>query len=193
MHALSVRQPYAEAIASGAKRREFRSWAPRIIVGSDLLVVASRTPGPGYGGEPQGVAICVVRVAKITGTEGDYAWHLENPRRVVAWPIKGSAALFRVPDGDILFATEHPTIARVVLAAEGDRVRIARDSERFSPRAKTPRAKPSPYTFGIGDRVLRGEGASTPAAARKRARELVTERGAEITIFRDGLAIGGES
>lgn len=190
MHALSVRQPYAEAIASGAKRREFRTWARNIIVGQDLLIVASRMPGPGYDGEPQGVAICVVRVVKITGSDGAYAWHLENPRRVVALPIKGSASLFRVAKADVMLTTEHPEMARLGRTRDFQAAVATINQIVKTPRAKV---KPSPYTFGIGDRVLRGEGAATPAEARKRARELVTERGAEITIFRDGLAIGGES
>ena len=65
MHAVSVKQPYAEAIASGAKPREYRTWAPGTIVGKDLLIVASRTPANGYAGEQEGVAICVVHVNKV--------------------------------------------------------------------------------------------------------------------------------
>lgn len=174
MYALSVKQPFAEAIASGEKRYEYRTWAPRTIEGRDLLIVASKTPGPGYAGEPTGVAICVVRVVRIGGAPQGYAWHLESPRRVEPEPIKGSAALFTVADDRIRY-----------VAARGDveTKRAARATER---------AKEGPYTFEIDDRKVRGESRATPAAARKRAAELANEKGRAVWICRDGHAIACE-
>lgn len=109
MHAVSVKQPYAEAIASGEKPREFRTWAPRKLVGKDLLIVASRTPGNGYAGEPQGVAICVVLVTKIEETSDGFAWCLGNPRRVGPLPVKGYAALYKIDEASLTFVAGAPS------------------------------------------------------------------------------------
>jgi hypothetical protein len=181
MHALSVRQPYAESIAEGWKNREYRTWAPNVIVGRDLLIVASKTPGDDYAGEPQGVAICIVRVTKITGSEGDYAWHLDNARRVAPTPIKGCAALWIVPDEKIV------TVPGALIVP-----RHGAHKATIVPARRGPRTTSGPYTFSIEDDAIRGASAKTPDAARALARELAAKHGTTITIFRDGLAIGGE-
>jgi len=56
-------------------------------------------------------------------------------------------------------------------------------------RRVTPARRSFPYRFAVGDRAIRGEGATTPAAARARATELAVQRGVPIAILRDGLAI----
>ncbi len=106
MHALSVKQPYAERIASGEKRAEFRTWQRPIVVGRDLLIVASRTIAPGYAGEPCGVAICVVHVdAIVPDARHGFAWRLSNPRRVAPVAMRGFASLFRANDEAIRYVT----------------------------------------------------------------------------------------
>lgn len=183
MHALSVKQPYAEAIASGAKVREYRTWAPRSIVGNDLLIVAPQTPGPGYADEPRGVAVCVVRVTKIVETRSGYAWCLEEPRRVAPLPVKGYAALYKVDDASLTFdAGGRP------LRGPASRAKAPAKKKHAAPAAK-PRAKRGPYSFAIGDRTIRGERATTPAKARARAAALAKQHGCTITILRDGLAV----
>ena len=171
MHALSVKQPYAEWIASGEKKIEYRTWRAPRIVGKDLLIVASKSPGEGYDGEALGVAICVVRVAGMRGGDGDWEWDLTNPRRVDPVAVRGFAALYTVADDQVVY----------------------RKSPRLTPTAGARAARQvGPYTFSIGDRGIRGERAKTPAAARKRARELAGEHGTTITISRDGIAVSGE-
>jgi hypothetical protein len=124
-----------------------------------------------------------VRVARITGEDGAYAWHVEAPRRVQPTPIKGSAALFYVPDTEIRYVT---------LTLPNDALQNDLRATMKRSLAARERATRHPYTFSIGDRALRGESAATSTAARKRAGELVSQHGTQITILRDGLAIGGE-
>lgn len=168
--ALSVSQPFAERLASGIKRYESRTWRAPSLVGRDLLIVAPQSvvASAGYRGEPRGVAVCVVRVVRMSGSKGDWRWHVTDPRRVQPRPVRGRQALFKVPDKTIVFAK----------AAPSDKPRDA--------------VMVGPYTFSIGDRDLRGYRAKTPAAARALARELAAERGTTITISRDGIAISGE-
>ena len=88
MLALSVKQPWAELIACGKKKKEFRTWS-RACFG-ELLIVASKSvnaediadEGLDVASLVFGRAVCVVDFYKVTGDEGDYAWHLRNPRRV---------------------------------------------------------------------------------------------------------------
>lgn len=110
MRALSIKQPWAELIALGRKRIEFRSW--KVDFREPLLVVAStgrqddkcRENGLDPATLPYGKAVCVVDLVDVTGGEaGDYEWHLSNPRRVANVAIKGSAAVFNVPDAKIRY------------------------------------------------------------------------------------------
>jgi hypothetical protein len=104
MLALSVKQPWAELIASGKKKKEFRTWS-RACFG-ELLIVASKSvnaediadEGLDVGSLVFGRAVCVVDFYKVTGDDGDYAWHLRNPRRVEPVEVRGSASLYHVPD-----------------------------------------------------------------------------------------------
>ena len=104
MRALSIRQPWAELIARGKKKEERRTWA-RDFRG-DLLVVASRAreddlcreSGLAPGDVMYGQALCVVDFWKVTGEEGDYAWHFRNVRPVKPFDVKGFASIFHVDD-----------------------------------------------------------------------------------------------
>jgi hypothetical protein len=109
VYALSVKQPWAELIARCEKRIEYRSW--RTSHRGDLLIVASKSPDEdGFADfdlEPSevvyGAAVCVVEVVKVTGSAGDFAWHLRKPRRVKPVPLRGFAALYTVPEAKIVF------------------------------------------------------------------------------------------
>lgn len=111
MRALSVKQPYAELIARGVKTKEYRTWS-RDFRG-DLLIVASKSPSDAgfddFDGDPAdlvyGAAACVVDFWKVTGDEGDYAWHLRNPRRVEPVKITGYASIYNVDDALVRYST----------------------------------------------------------------------------------------
>lgn len=177
MRSISIKQPHAEAIASGRKSVEYRTWRAPCLVGGDLLIVAPKAVMAGYSGEPTGVAVCVVRVVRMGGTDGDREWHFTDPRRVKPRPVRGRQALFRVPDQTITF---------VKAVKEPSGSRAARDKSRGRV------AMVGPYTFSIGDRDIRGQSAKTPEAARALARELAAKYGTTITISRDGIAVSGE-
>lgn len=104
MRALSVKQPWAELIARGKKKKEFRTWTRKCF--GELLIVASKSPNADDIAEQKmdasslvfGRAVCIVDFYKVTGDEDDYAWHLRNPRRVEPIAVKGSASLYHVAD-----------------------------------------------------------------------------------------------
>ncbi len=104
MRALSVKQPWAELIALGKKKIEFRTWQ-RDFRG-DLLIVASKSRQDDEceeeGLDPTklvyGAAVCVVDFWQVTGSDGDYEWHLRTPRRVEPFPVKGYASIYNVDD-----------------------------------------------------------------------------------------------
>lgn len=103
VYALSVRQPYAEQIASGRKLVELRGYGPECLLGRELLVVASATTEPGGEGLPTSRAVALVKVARLSEVlmldplNTAHAWHLTNVRRVTSGHIRGSAALYKVP------------------------------------------------------------------------------------------------
>ena len=110
MLALSVKQPFAEMIASGKKKKEYRTWSCSCF--GDLLIVASKTlhvAAPRFARQYDrhalvfGKAVCVVELYKVTGSDGDYAWHLRNPRRVEPVDVRGCASLYHVLDERIRF------------------------------------------------------------------------------------------
>lgn len=122
MKTLSVRQPYAEWIASGKKKIEYRGWRTPHEPGEDLLIVASSNRNADdisarerasfatredlERAYPRSVAVCVVDLVKITGSrEEGYEWHLRNARRVVPFFVKGKIFTFDTPDRLIRLAT----------------------------------------------------------------------------------------
>lgn len=104
MRALSVRQPWAELLAAGKKKVEYRTW--KVAFRGDLLIVASASrhddacedEGLDPAALAYGAAVCVVELWKVTGADGDYAWHVRNPRRVEPVRVKGYASIYRVDD-----------------------------------------------------------------------------------------------
>ena len=90
--ALSVHQPWADQIASGAKTTEYRSWATRHR--GPLLICATQRPCAGH---LTGVAICLVDVTGCTQDEdGTWLWHLANPRPVPNFPVRGKQRTYPV-------------------------------------------------------------------------------------------------
>jgi hypothetical protein len=116
MKTLSVRQPYAEWIASGKKKIEYRGWRTPHEPGEDLLIVASSNrnaediPDRVLADKaelervyPRSVAICVVSLVRIEGERYDYQWILRNPRRVQPFHVKGKIFTFDTHDRLIRF------------------------------------------------------------------------------------------
>lgn len=124
MKALSVRQPWAELIASGAKTFEVRTWQTQYR--GPLLICASKIPSkisnydlfhrnlglpPTIKDLMYGSAICTVDLVDIRSGDGcmhdaakaccdfrktDWLWVLENVKRVNPFPVTGRLSLFEV-------------------------------------------------------------------------------------------------
>lgn len=109
MKALSVKQPYADWIASGRKTIEVRSWPTQHR--GDLLIVSSKKPASGTRGGDHllGHAICVVKLVDcrpmIQGDENRaccelfenvWAWELEDVRKILPFVVNGKLRLYEV-------------------------------------------------------------------------------------------------
>jgi len=121
MKAITVPQPFAFEIMSGAKTIEVKDWdsAHR----GDLLICSSRKPA--FSKEEMdemedeygciflyGQALCVVRLTDVRPMlKGDeekalidridpeaYSWIVEGPRLVVPFPVKSQTGLFEIED-----------------------------------------------------------------------------------------------
>jgi hypothetical protein len=103
MKALSVKQPWANLIASGEKTIETRTWATDYR--GELLIVSSRKPPI----EPAGHAVAVATVidcrrmtkadeaaARCRVYPGAYSWVLANVQRIKPFPVKGQLGIFEV-------------------------------------------------------------------------------------------------
>jgi hypothetical protein len=106
MKALSVRQPWANLIASGAKTIETRTW-PTSYRGP-LLIVSSKTPKV----EPAGCAVAIADLvdcrpmttadepaAQCEWYERAYAWVLDDIRPVKPVPVRGALGIYEAPNG----------------------------------------------------------------------------------------------
>lgn len=121
MKCLSVRQPYAYEIMIGEKTIEYRTWQVNHR-GPLLIVAASQSDDPSAKDKdgrplPKGVMVCVVDLYDITKDEdGEFEWHLRNPRPVYPKPIKGRLGLFEVDDGSIEYidTAQQPASSPVV-------------------------------------------------------------------------------
>ncbi len=89
MRALSVRQPFAELILTGDKTIEYRS--RRTHIRGEVFVYACKAPADAdcfaeAGFElkelSRGVLIGTVEIVDCTGEDGDFEWHLANPKRL---------------------------------------------------------------------------------------------------------------
>lgn len=103
MKALSVRQPWANMIASGEKTIETRTWATKHR--GELLIVSTKRPQI----EPAGFAVAVVEIVECRPMdESDwqvaccdpypnaFGWILTDVRRIDPFPVKGSLGLYNV-------------------------------------------------------------------------------------------------
>ena len=116
--ALSVKQPYAEYIASGVKGIEVRSKPTKYR--GEILICASRDgktsdDAPGYGCTLAFVELYDCKPlseltddewnraklsgdlrAKLQSKGSGWAWFLRNPRRVIEFPVKGQLGIFNL-------------------------------------------------------------------------------------------------
>jgi len=103
MKALSIKQPWANMIASGKKTIETRTW--RTNYRGPLLIVSSRTPRI----EPAGYALAVAELIDCRPMTKDdeekaccqiypraQAWVLTNIRRIDPFPVNGKLGLYDV-------------------------------------------------------------------------------------------------
>jgi hypothetical protein len=130
--ALSVKQPWANLIASGEKTIETRVWATDFR--GDILIVSSKQPRI----EPAGCAVAVVELtecrpmtlsdeaaARCPIYDDAVAWVLGNIRAIEPFPVRGQLGLFEVsippeavrflPYGTVqqtLFSDLHPSRSR---------------------------------------------------------------------------------
>ena len=104
MKALSVKQPWANLIASGRKTIETRTWTTTYR--GSLLIVSSKRPNI----SPAGSAVAVVELVDCRRmTKADEAaaccavypnavsWVMEDIRRVRPFPVKGALGVFDCP------------------------------------------------------------------------------------------------
>lgn len=103
MKALSVKQPWANLIASGKKTIEIRT--RRTNYRGKLLIVSSMRPKT----EPAGQALAIVELVDcrpLTRSDREaschshvrraFAWVLENARPITPWPVKGRLGIYEV-------------------------------------------------------------------------------------------------
>lgn len=104
MKALSVKQPWANLIAAGAKTIETRTWATDYR--GELLIVSSRKPPI----EPAGCAVAIANLVDsrpMTREDENaaccelypraVAWVLKDVRPVSPFPIRGQLGIYEVP------------------------------------------------------------------------------------------------
>jgi len=103
MKALSIKNPWADMIASGQKTIETRVWQTNHR--GPLLICATKQPP----GETSGMAVAVADlvdcrpmtkedgVAACIGLySGAFAWVLSNVRKIKPFPVRGQLKLFDV-------------------------------------------------------------------------------------------------
>jgi hypothetical protein len=103
MKALSIKQPWANMIASGEKTIETRLWGTPYR--GPLLIVSSKTPKIA----PAGCALAIAelidcrpmtradeREARCYVYKGAYSWKLANVRRITPFPVRGQLGLYEV-------------------------------------------------------------------------------------------------
>lgn len=103
MKAISIKQPWANLIASGQKTIETREWSTPFR--GTILLVSSKLPKI----EPAGCAIAVAELvdcrvmtkadenaAKCPIYPNAFAWVLQNIRAIEPFPVKGQLGLYDV-------------------------------------------------------------------------------------------------
>lgn len=103
MKAISLKQPYANWVASGKKTIETRKWTTKYR--GDLLICSSRNPKI----EPYGKALCIVELYDIKLMNKTHeknaciklypranAWFLRNLRKIKPFSVKGQLGIYEV-------------------------------------------------------------------------------------------------
>lgn len=103
--AISVKQPYADKIASGEKRIEYRKMLRRYR-GPLLIHACKKEPRAKWPrncdyDDPRyvtGMAIGIVRMVdcRYSAKCDDYRWILERPRRIEPFPMNGNLAIYSI-------------------------------------------------------------------------------------------------
>lgn len=115
MRCLSVRQPWAQLIATGRKKIELRTW--RTDYRGPIIIVAGQARGGSRAARwrdvdgPRGAAIAIAELvdcrparqsdARAACTEpepGEWAWVLRDVRPLEPIPQRGRLGLYRPPD-----------------------------------------------------------------------------------------------
>jgi hypothetical protein len=116
LRVLTLKQPYASEIMSGAKVTEHRTWA---CAAPQTILVHAGLKGPSW--LPHGVILGAVDVLACEGSPGDYEWRLADPRplaRPIACPgslglWKPSAAILAALPADLQALAAAPALALV--------------------------------------------------------------------------------
>lgn len=104
--AISIRQPFVEAILDGKKKIEYRSRKTNIrervyIYASLGMRDKEDYEEFGYKPEecPRGMIVGSVEIVDCTGVEGDYEIHLANPERLEEFlkPVNQPQPMFWLP------------------------------------------------------------------------------------------------
>jgi hypothetical protein len=128
--ALSVKQPWANLIASGEKTIETRVWATDYR--GDILIVSSKRPRI----EPAGCAVAVVELtdcramtlsdevaAKCPIYDDAVAWVLRNIRAIEPFPVRGQLGLFEIDVPVRALRWSHPNTVHPCLLSDSHAAR----------------------------------------------------------------------
>ncbi len=111
MKAISLKQPWANLVASGKKTIETRKWSTKYR--GDVLIVSSKSPNI----KPAGYALAIVEIVDcrpMTNKDEEaagckvypkaWSWVLKNLRPITPFPVKGQLSFYDVelPPGGAL-------------------------------------------------------------------------------------------
>jgi len=133
MKALSVRQPFASAIAIGAKDKEYRTW--RTHYRGDLLICSTARSMTTDGLVlPGGHALCIATLLDcIRGNKGQgYIWLLDNIREIIPISVKGKQGIYNVDCTPELLPSQYDDHIHYyeVVNGQKDKAIIGRDRKR---------------------------------------------------------------
>ncbi|HOD65388.1 MAG TPA: ASCH domain-containing protein [candidate division Zixibacteria bacterium] len=101
---ISIRNPHAVNIIAGLKTIEVHTWTTKHR-GRLLIVSSARPTNQGPAGHALGIVDLVdcrpfrrsdAKAAMCPWSPGQFAWILENPRRIKPFPWKGRLGLYEV-------------------------------------------------------------------------------------------------
>lgn len=104
MDALSIKNPYAFDILTGAKPIEYRTWQPGNT--TQFLLVSSQTPSTtDFGlGMANGYALAIVQITAVSphpDQAGNYSWHVRPMMPITPFPVKGRLHFYEVNETQI--------------------------------------------------------------------------------------------